>query len=78
MLNLDYFHKKDNLKLTESNKIKTHSKDKKMKSKKFVVDLFAGCGGLSLGLEKAGFHPVFANELNKNVMASYLMNRQII
>ena len=43
-----------------------------------VIDLFAGCGGLSLGLEKAGFHPVFVNELNKNAMASYLMNRQII
>ena len=49
-----------------------------MKSKKFIIDLFAGCGGLSLGLEKAGFHPVFVNELNKDAMSSYLMNRQII
>ena len=47
-----------------------------MKSKKFVVDLFAGCGGLSLGLEKAGFHPIFVNELNNDAMASYLKNRE--
>ncbi len=49
-----------------------------MSSKKHVVDLFAGCGGLSLGLEKAGFHTVFVNELNKDAMASYLRNRQHI
>jgi DNA (cytosine-5)-methyltransferase 1 len=48
-----------------------------MNSKKFVVDLFAGCGGLSLGLEKAGFHPVFVNELNKDAMSSYLKNRAL-
>ena len=47
-----------------------------MKSKKFIVDLFAGCGGLSLGLEKAGFHPIFVNELNKDAMSSYLRNRK--
>jgi DNA (cytosine-5)-methyltransferase 1 len=47
-----------------------------MKSKKFVVDLFAGCGGLSLGLEKAGLHPIFVNELNKDAMSSYLKNRE--
>jgi len=47
-----------------------------MKSKKFVVDLFAGCGGLSLGLERAGFHPIFVNELNKDAMSSYLKNRE--
>lgn len=39
------------------------------------VDLFAGCGGLSLGLEMAGLHPVFVNELNKNALESYLVNR---
>ena len=27
------------------------------------VDLFAGCGGLSLGLQQAGFTPWFVNEI---------------
>lgn len=39
------------------------------------VDLFAGCGGLSLGLEMAGFKPVFANELSPAAMETYLRNR---
>ena len=40
-----------------------------------VVDLFAGCGGLSLGLEQAGFTPVFVNELNDDARATYVQNR---
>jgi DNA (cytosine-5)-methyltransferase 1 len=40
-----------------------------------MVDLFAGCGGLSLGMEEAGFTPVFVNELNEHAMATYLANR---
>jgi DNA (cytosine-5)-methyltransferase 1 len=40
-----------------------------------VVDLFAGCGGLSLGLEHAGFTPVFVNELDRDAMGTYLRNR---
>ena len=40
-----------------------------------MVDLFAGCGGLSLGMENAGFTPVFVNELNPDAMATYLANR---
>lgn len=40
-----------------------------------MVDLFAGCGGLSLGMEQAGFTPVFVNELNPDAMRSYLANR---
>lgn len=38
------------------------------------IDLFAGCGGLSLGLEQAGFIPVYVNELNKDALETYLIN----
>jgi len=43
--------------------------------KRYFVDLFAGCGGLSLGLEQAGFEPILVNELNRDAMETYLMNR---
>lgn len=39
------------------------------------IDLFAGCGGLSLGLEKAGFIPLYVNEINKDALETYLINR---
>ena len=48
-----------------------------MKQRKlYVADFFAGCGGLSLGLEIAGFHPAYVNELNKDAIESYLLNRE--
>jgi DNA (cytosine-5)-methyltransferase 1 len=40
-----------------------------------LIDLFAGCGGLSLGFEQAGFAPIFVNELNDDARATYLANR---
>ena len=40
-----------------------------------AIDLFAGCGGLSLGLEQAGFESVYVNELNNDALESYLINR---
>ncbi|MBV0893154.1 DNA cytosine methyltransferase [Paracoccus sp. Z118] len=40
-----------------------------------MVDLFAGCGGLSLGFENAAFTPVFASELDKDALSTYLLNR---
>jgi len=45
------------------------------KLKHTFVDLFAGCGGLSLGLEQAGFTPLFVNELSPDAMGTYLLNR---
>jgi DNA (cytosine-5)-methyltransferase 1 len=42
---------------------------------RLVADLFAGCGGLSLGLEHAGFKPIYVNELNSDALDSYLINR---
>lgn len=32
-----------------------------------IVSLFAGCGGLDLGFEKAGFNVVWANEYDKSI-----------
>lgn len=46
-----------------------------MINKPTFIDLFAGCGGLSLGLEKAGFFPLYVNELNKDALETYLINR---
>ena len=39
------------------------------------VDLFAGAGGLSLGLERAGFEVVYVNELHQAAMDTFLINR---
>lgn len=42
-----------------------------------LVDLFAGCGGLSLGLEQAGFETVFFNEIVSNYASTYIANREL-
>ena len=39
-----------------------------------MIDLFAGAGGLSCGLEQAGFHPVLANELMPQYSQTYQVN----
>lgn len=43
-----------------------------------MVDLFAGCGGLSQGMENAGFTPVFASELSHDAMNTYKANRKTL
>lgn len=48
----------------------------RMKSLTFI-DLFAGCGGLSLGMEQAGFTPVFANEIWDVAAETYRKNRKL-
>lgn len=46
-------------------------------SKKFsMIDLFAGCGGLSLGFEQVGFHPLLFSEINLNAAQTYMLNRK--
>ena len=39
-----------------------------------MIDLFAGAGGLSCGLEQAGFHPVLANEMVEQFANTYKVN----
>ncbi len=39
------------------------------------VDLFAGCGGLSLGMEQAGFKLVFASDIDPVCSNTFMKNR---
>jgi DNA (cytosine-5)-methyltransferase 1 len=46
-----------------------------MSIKKYnFIDLFAGAGGLSLGLTQAGFNMIFANEIDKVASQTILLN----
>lgn len=36
-----------------------------------VVSFFAGCGGLDLGFEQAGFNVAWANEWDKSIHETY-------
>lgn len=45
-----------------------------MKNK--IIDLFCGCGGLSLGFEQAGFKPVLAIDMWKDAVLTYNHNRK--
>ncbi len=45
------------------------------KDKLTVIDLFAGSGGLGLGLEMAGFTPIYVNEIDPHARETYLINR---
>ncbi len=41
------------------------------------IDLFAGCGGLSTGLEQAGFTPCFVNEIVETYCNTYKKNHHL-
>ena len=48
-----------------------------MKNSDFtIIDLFAGCGGMSLGFELAGFHPIAAVEKDAWAAQTYAFNRK--
>lgn len=40
----------------------------------YTLDLFAGAGGLSLGFEQAGFHPLAANDLDAAASKTFVLN----
>ena len=39
-----------------------------------IVSFFAGCGGLDLGFEQAGFEVIWANDFDNNCLTTYLRN----
>ncbi len=41
---------------------------------KTIIDLFSGCGGMSLGFEMAGFKPILAIDIWKDALATYKYN----
>ena len=47
------------------------------KQKHLLVDLFAGCGGLSTGMEQAGFTPWFVNEIVPIFCNTYKCNHKL-
>jgi DNA (cytosine-5)-methyltransferase 1 len=47
-----------------------------MKNNLTMVDLFSGCGGLSLGFEMEEFKPLLFSEINISAAKTYMLNRK--
>ena len=45
-------------------------------NKKTVIDLFSGCGGMSLGFEMAEFNPILAIDIWKDALETYKYNNK--
>jgi len=49
---------------------------KRSTTKPNIVSLFSGCGGLDLGFEQAGFNIMWANEFDKDIWETYMLNHK--
>lgn len=50
--------------------------EKSLDSPLTMIDLFAGCGGLSLGFEQQNFMPLLFSEINLHAAQTYMENRK--
>ena len=75
MSNLSHNRKDVNLSFNEYWIFPISGKDNMKNSVSTCIDLFSGCGGLSLGLEQSGFHPLLSCEISPSAAETYIANR---
>lgn len=74
-----FFHLKDLMHVPQIRAMVCSSWEQEMESRPLraytSVELFAGAGGLALGMELAGFHHVFLNEVDRHACDTLRFNR---
>ena len=71
---LNYREKIDDFNKEQVEKLWTKIVSLRKSTKKTVIDLFCGCGGLSLGFEKAGFDVLLAIDNDFSACQTYAFN----